>query len=398
VPTTPQVGTRNIVVVLVDTSDQRWATSGTAVADAQQNWIDNLVNGVIGSDGITRSVAQYYREVSYFNGTDGLDIGGSVLPTVVHLPNAWSSYFALDANSDWQAVSTFGRTVMTTAGVQNFASANMIVCVVQPVIGPPAKIAWPYGGYDANGTYTDGSGHIQTVSARGVVMSNTWGDGSSLDQGGGRTIYETLTHELGHTLNLGDAYKPVVAGRNVGNNSTGVSWDPMDWEDPWPHFTAAHRLMLGWVKPKWVKTFDFQAIGALVDEEVVLAPVEHGAPFPNAYSAIEVRVGDGHNYYFEYRRGEPGEIGDEALNPDARVVGIDVTAATPARPDVLLLTKHTNDDGAVLGVGQKYHEIDATTPTYPVDFRAEVVSIAPDMARVRIRYEVVGKPDPTIRP
>ena len=24
-----------------------------------------------------------------------------------------------------------------------------------------------------------------------------------------------------------------------------------------PHFTAAHRLMLGWLKPQWVKTFDF---------------------------------------------------------------------------------------------------------------------------------------------
>ncbi|MGY2873296.1 hypothetical protein ACVW00_000486 [Marmoricola sp. URHA0025 HA25] len=398
VPTTPQTGTRNIVVVLVDTNDQRWATTGTAVADAQQNWADNLVNGTIGSDGVTRSVAQYYREVSYFNGTDGIDISGNVLPDVVHLPNGWSSYFTLDVNSDWQAVSTFCRTVMTTAGVDKFAGANMIVCVVQPVSGPPSKIAWPYGGFDATGTYTDGSGHSQTVSARGVVMSNTWGDGTSLDQGGGRTKYETLTHELGHTLNLGDAYKPVVAGRNVGNNATGVSWDPMDWEDPWPHFTAAHRLMLGWLKPQWVKTFDFLALGSLVDEEVVLAPVEHGAPFPNSFSAIEVRVGDGHNYYFEYRRGEAGEIGDEQLIPDARVVGIDVSAASSTRPDVLLLAKHSDDDGAVLDVGQRYHEIDATTPTYPVDFRAEVIEITADFARVRIRYDVVGKPDPTIRP
>src|SRR3954452_19275007 len=181
VPTTPQTGTRNIVVVLVDTNDQRWATTGTAVADAQQNWADNLVNGTIGSDGVTRSVAQYYREVSYFNGTDGIDISGNVLPDVVHLPNGWSSYFTLDVNSDWQAVSTFCRTVMTTAGVDRFAGANMIVCVVQPVSGPPSKIAWPYGGFDASGTYTDGSGHSQTVSARGVVMSNTWGDGTSLD-------------------------------------------------------------------------------------------------------------------------------------------------------------------------------------------------------------------------
>jgi CARDB len=398
VPATPQNGTRNVVIVLVDTADQRWSTAGTAIADAQQTWADNLVNGVIGADGVTRSVAEYYREVSYFNGADGIDISGSVLPNVVSLPNGWSSYFTLDVNSDWAAVGTFCRTVMTTAGVANFAGANMIVCVVQPVTTSPTKIAWPYGGYDATGTYTDAGGTSHTVAARGVVMSPTWGDGSSLDQGAGRTIYETLSHELGHTLNLPDAYKPVVTDRNVGSTVTGVSWDPMDWEDPWPHFTAAHRLMLGWLKPQWVKTYNFLALGSLVDEEVVLAPIEHGAPFPNAFNAIEVRVGDGHNYYFEYRRGEPGDIGDEALIPNARVVGIDVSAANSSRPDVLLLPKHTDDDGAVLDTGQKYHEIDATTPTFPVDFRAEVVSIDPDMARVRIRYEVVGKPDPTIRP
>ena len=102
----------------------------------------------------------------------------------------------------------------------------------------------------------------------------------------------------------------------------------MDWEDPWPHFTAAHRLMLGWIKPQWVKTYDFLSLGTLVDEEVVLTPAEEGAPFPNAFIAIEIRVGDGHNYYFEYRRGETGDIGDELLTPDSRIVGIDVAATS----------------------------------------------------------------------
>ncbi len=393
VPATPQTGNRKVVIVLVDTSEQRWPTTGTAVADAQQKWADNLVNGVIGGDGVTRSVAEYYREVSYFDGTDGLDIDAVVLPDVVHLPHDWGTYFTLDVNNDWAAVNTFCRTVITTAGIASFAGANMIVCVVQPVAGPPAKIAWAYGGFDASAS----AGGV-TVSARGVVMSNTWGDGSSLDQGGGRTIYETLTHELGHTLGLGDAYKPVVGNRNVGDPTTNFSWDPMDWEGPWPHYTAAHRLMLGWLKPQWVKCYDFLALGSLVDEEVVLTPVEKGEPFPNAFAAIEVRVGDGHNYYFEYRRGQVGELGDEQLIPDARVVGIDVSAATAGRPDILLLPKHADDDGPVLDTGQKYHEIDATTPTFPVDFRIEVVSITPAMARVRIRYDVVGKPDPTIRP
>jgi hypothetical protein len=229
-------------------------------------------------------------------------------------------------------------------------------------------------------------------------MSNTWGDGSALDQGGGRTVFETLTHELGHTLNLGDAYKPVVANRNVGVAGTNTSWDPMDWEDPWPHFAAEHRLALGWLNPAWVKCFNFQSLGTLVDQEVVLAPIEHGAPFPNAYLAIEVRVANGRNYYFEYRRGELSQIGDELLTPNARVLGTDVTTSSASRPDILLLDKHPDDDGAVLNVGQHYQEIDATTLTYPRDFRLDVISIAPDMARVRVRYEAAGKPDPMIRP
>jgi len=189
-----------------------------------------------------------------------------------------------------------------------------------------------------------------------------------------------------------------VPNRNAGVVSTNTSWDPMDWDDPWPHFTAAHRLMLGWIKPQWVKTYNFLSLGTLVDEEVVLTPAEEGAPFPNAFLAIEIRVGDGHNYYFEYGRRDIGDIGDELLTPDSRIVGIDVAATSSTRPDLLLLEKHSDDDGAVLAVGQKYHEIDSTTPTFPVDFRLEVVSVQPDMARVGVRYEVVGKPDPPSGP
>ena len=401
VPVTRQVGTRKVVVVFVDTTDARYPTTGTTLADAQGRWRQNVADGVVGADGVSRSVARYYREVSYHNGTPttGMDITAVVLPDVVHLTTGWAANFSLDVNSNWAANSTFCNSVIAAGGVAKFAGANMVVCVVQPVsTSTVTRIAWPYGGYTASGS--SGPPNNITVSARGVVMSNTWGDGTTLDQGGGRTVFETLTHELGHTLNLPDAYSPVVADRNVGVATLGgtVSWDPMDWEDPWPHFAAAHRLMLGWIDPAWIKCFNFSALGNLVDEEIVLAPIEHGAPFPNAFLGIEVRVADGRNYYFEYRRSEVGEIGDVQLTPNARVLGTDVTAATTTRPDILLLAKHTDDDGAVLNVGQKYHEIDSTTPTYPVDFRFEVISIAPDMARVRVRYEVTGKPDPMIRP
>ena len=178
VPTTPKNGRKNVVVVLVDTSDQVWSTTGTVISDAQRDWADNVANGVLGADGVTRSAADYYREVSYFDGVDGMDIVANVLTTVVHLPNPWTSYFVRDGNNNWKAVSTFCRTVMTTAGIPSFAGADMVVCVVQPVVGPPANIAWAYGGFTASGS----AGNV-TVNARGVVMSSTWGDGSTLDRG-----------------------------------------------------------------------------------------------------------------------------------------------------------------------------------------------------------------------
>ena len=69
-----------------------------------------------------------------------------------------------------------------------------------------------------------------------------------------------------------------------------------------------------------------------------------------------------------------------------------------SRPDMLLVPTHGDDNGAVLDTGQFYHEVDNTTPTFPSDFRLDVVSHAGNQAVVRIRYGVIGKPDPSIRP
>jgi CARDB len=182
----------------------------------------------------------------------------------------------------------------------------------------------------------------------------------------------------------------------------GASWDPMEQEDPLPHFTIAHRMMLGWVQPAWVKLYNFLASGATVDETITLAAIENGPPPAGQFAGIEVRVGDGRNYYFEYRRGQTSEIGDRQLVPDSRIVGTDVSEPPDPpvidRPDILLLAKHSDDDGAVLDSGQVYHEVDNTTPTFPSDFKFDVVSHNGNSAQVRVRYGVLGKPDPSIRP
>jgi len=239
------------------------------------------------------------------------------------------------------------------------------------------------------------------VVARGISMPNEWGDGSTLDQGNGRTIFQTLSHEVGHTLGLDDEYTPVVAGRNLaGNPNPDSSWDLMHTETNLPHFTLPHRMMLGWIPATWVKLYNMRGVsGTTLDDHVTLSAVESGLPPPGQFAGIEIRIADGRNYYAEYRTGQVGEIGDQQLLPNARVVLLDVKPPRDlVRPDILLLETHPDDTGAVLDVGQFYHELDNTTPSYPAEFRFEVVSMSGNQAQVHIRYGVIGKPDPSIRP
>lgn len=395
--TVPATGTRRIAVVFVDTSDQRYTTDAPTLAGFQARWQQNAFTGVVGADGVSRSTAAFYGEVSYGN----LTVTGTVFSTVVNLPNGWSSYFQIDPrNNMWQAKNEFVNQVVTQANSQsttanpfNLTGFDMVVCVTQavtPATGA-ARVAWPYGGYGVSAATTFG-----TVAGRGISMPNEWGDGSANDQGGGRTIFQTLAHEMGHTLNLPDLYTPTVAGRNVGG------WDPMHAEGPFPHFTLAHRMMLGWIPASWLRLYNFQALGTAVDETITLAPIEAGAPPAGRFGGAEIRVGDGRNYYLEYRIGQAAQIGDRALPTPSRVLLTDVSQPPDppviARPTIILVAQHADDQGAVLGAGNLYHEVDRTSPTFPTDFQVDVVSIDGTKADVRIRYQVIGKPDPSIRP
>jgi hypothetical protein len=402
--TIPALGTKRVAVLFVDTSDQRYTTDAATLAGFRTRWQQHVLDGVTGSDGVSRSVKRYYREVSYqvlgLAGLPGMDVTGQIFPDVVHLPDGWGDYFELNADNEWQPKGEFASQCVTTAGDGvNLTGFDMIVFVSQAVTGvTPQKVAWPWGGFGVDVDSAHGR-----VTGRGISMPNAWGDGSTSDQGGGRTIYETLTHEMGHTINLPDEYKPLVAGRMLAGTPAGASWDPMESEGPLPHFTLPHRMMLGWTQTSWFKLYDFLASpGTQVDDPVTLSAVESGPPPAGQFIGIEVRVGDGRNYYAEYRTGQTGEIGDEQLVPNARVVLVDVSEPPDppviSRPDMLLVPKHTDDDGGVLDSGQFYHEVDNTTPTFPSDFRLDVVSHTGSAAQVRLRYEVIGKPDPSIRP
>lgn len=409
----PATGTRKVGVLFVDTADQRYTTDGTALNALFDKWQQMITDGFVGTDGVSRSVKKFYNEASY----NGLDITATVFRNVVQLGGHFTDYFFFNSTSEWQPQGELATECATNAANNlslDLTSFDMLVFVTQPVTTKPSGapsgspnapwIAWPWGGFSAATTTSFGN-----VTARGVSMPFSWGDGTTLDISGGRTIYETLSHELGHTLGLPDEYTPSVPGRNLapGAGEAGafgnISWDPMGWEQPWPHFTLAHRLQLGWVQPGWLKLYNFQGNpGTQIDETVTLHPIEEGAPPAGRFAGIEVRIADGANYYFEYRSKQGAQLGDQALTPNAVAVGVDVVeppATSPiSRPDMLLLAQHADDNGAVLANGQFYHEVDNSSPTYPADFRVDVSNDDGAKADLRVRYEVIGKPDPSIRP
>ncbi len=373
VGTVPALGTRRVALLLVDTSSQRYTTDPVVLQGHRDRWMDETINGVA-SGGQTRSTRAFFREMSYGN----FDISAQVLGPV-SLGTDWDANF----NNDGTPKGPYFQAAITAAdGLIDFDDFDTVVCISQSAGG---RSAWPYASIGSWGPYATAEGQKNL----GVVsMPNEWGVADN------REIHETLAHELGHNLGLWDQYAPSVAGRNVGG------WDLMHADDPFPHVSAAHRMMLGWTPASAERTFNFADGATPVDQIVTLHAIERGLPPAGRSSAVEVRVGDGLNYYFEYRNGENPQIGDRSLPTDDRVLGTDVASglfiAPYARPGILMLPSDGDDNGAVLAAGQTYREIDSSP--FPVEFRADVTAINGDRADLRIRYGANGRPDPSIRP
>ena len=287
--TIPALGTKRVAVLFVDTADQRYTTTAATLTTFRTRWQQHLIDGVMGTDGVSRSVRRYYREVSYQSiGLGGMDVSATIFSDVVHLPDHWTDYFVMDSNGLWAPKAEFPNQCVTAAGdTPNLTGFDMMVFVSQPV--DATQVAWPYGGFGVDQDSAHGR-----VTSRGISMPNTWGDGSTLDQGGGRTIFQTLTHEMGHTINLPDEYKPSVSGRMLAGTPAGASWDPMELETNLPHLTLPHRMMLGWTQTAWIKLYNFAAApGTMVDDTLTMSAVENGPPAAGKFAGIEIRIGDG---------------------------------------------------------------------------------------------------------
>ena len=391
VPVKPMTGTLGAAILLVDTASQRFTTDATELQAIKDRWKQSVQDGVlVGTE--LRSVARYYREVSH-----GLfDIQAEVFGPV-HLEGDWDSYFG-DSGGVWTPNGTIAQEAITKGDpLIDYGRFPLVVLVSQEVTGPPRKFAWP-----ATWDQTLSTAEKDPLTGKdihfGIIsMSAGWGEAGADEPN--REIYETLSHEVGHDLGLADQYgfsgeDSSTAGRHV------EGWDIMDLDDPFPYFSIAHRIMLGWIDPTWVKTYNFLLgqVPPAGGDLVSLSPIESLPPPAGLFAGIEVRIGDGLNYYYEFRKAQTTKIGDLSLSADRRVLGTDVMSysyMTAPYPRRSILLQRSLADGPVLDLGQHYEELD---PTAPARLNVKVENLDDSKADVRITYGVNGQADPSIRP
>jgi len=398
----PAAGTRRIAILLVDTNDARWPTTGTDTTDARTLWSNELLGTTPDIDGIRRSVHHYFQECS--DGRFDVSLVGNQVYGPFALPSGWTGYYGWNSDrGSWWFNGNLMQAVVTAAqDTVDFDQVDTLVVVMRS-LGASVQtgttlFSWPVAA-GGNLSYHR-PGQTATIQ-RSIPALNMPADWQTVDSDG-RRIHETLTHEIGHNLGLSDLYMNVtgfdatVAARDVGD------WDLMSHENPLPHLSMAHKLMLGWVNPAHVRSFDFAAGGG-VDQTLTLqatSALGAGGPPAGRLAGIEIRRADGWNYYFEYRSGQGADIGDRQLVPNRTILGTDVASGLlpvpQARRPIILLATDRDGDGPLLSVnGANYEEDD---PSGPAQFQLDVVSAAADSAQVRVRYGGGGRPDPSIRP
>ncbi|KAH6951060.1 hypothetical protein BKA56DRAFT_606199 [Ilyonectria sp. MPI-CAGE-AT-0026] len=215
---------------------------------------------------------------------------------------------------------------------------------------------------------------------------------------GGRHLHSTLSHELGHTLGLPDMYAfpsystdvrgRITSGREMMAGSTNML----------QHYSIASKMNMGWIQPTHVKLFDIRGTGGY-NQNVTLRASELDDPAPGGseFKAIEFRLGDGWNYYVEYRARQASQTTD-AFADNGRVMVTDVISEGStfpiSRPLVLFVHDDVDGDGRLIDVGQDFEE---RQPPTALDLAVTVVSKTSTRAVVHVSYGSNGRPDPGIR-
>ena len=100
-----------------------------------------------------------------------------------------------------------------------------------------------------------------------------------------------------------------------GDGARGQRLDLMAQDEPLRR-TSPCPTACAWAgSTPWIDVFDFGANpnGRAVTLQAAETLARNGPP-PGRKAGIEIHVRDGWNYYFEYRRTQAGQVGDQRLN------------------------------------------------------------------------------------
>ena len=416
----------NVAVVLVSTSDRRWDST---LVPALIAWENRLI-------GATNSAKQFYEEVSYRNtaGAAGDHVGMSIrlagnrVLGPVNLEEGWGDLFKLKEgtgdNRGWLTTST-GKEIIGNAisawladqpdGTQILSLADAMVVIIRsgsdtpttipsvPLMIIPTRYVW---------------GHAPSVNFwRKTVTTFTQGpkpvtfmtDAYPASMPNLPSLLGTLCHELGHNLGLDDLYDAQNDFPAEINARIPKKADLMASSKPLPHFSIGNRMRLGWIKPSWLRRFDFSAspTGGTVMLHAAEALARSGAP-AGRFAGIEVPISDGWSYLFELRRTQPSQVGDQQITSlgvgGNFVLGTDlrVSAGESKRPPILFLPNDIDGDGPVLDTAaENYEDSDTTNPIRMHDFRLTLQSLGipdADCAQVQVEYVQAHRPQLQIRP
>lgn len=410
--TIPHVGAWRALVLMVDTSDGRWPTAATTMNTNRASILGHVANGTT-FNGDTRSARSYYEENSQYVAAAGGNPARGLTLTVhnnqaygpVNLPNGWTDYFqqkvvdGVVTDDRWSSKGATLQTIIsrsisdgvTTAA--DWAAIDVVIVVVfsaDAMAAAGARFVWPHAGSPSEYLCgTDPSKDKRQIAKTFVPLD--------FDVHDGRQMHTTLSHEIGHTLGLPDLYDFPEYADDISNRLT-TDWDMMAGSrDELPHYTLSNKMRMDWIPAGHLKRFDFQGSGA-ISEAVTLHAAELGDPPAGRFKGIEIRLGDGWNYYVEYRAEQAAQVTDD-LPTDRRVVITDVTSETftapVARPPIVLVRNDIDGDGPLLGIGSDLEEKDPGTQQ---DLKVEVISTDGEKAEVRVSYGANGKPEPGIRP
>ncbi len=411
-----------VLVVMVYLDDREW---GGLEGAARVEWKDRIV-------GDPESLRTFYEEASAFkDGSHGMTVqlvGDQVFGPVL-VSSGWGDAYQPkapgDVNAGWltkptgygaMADAISGFFVDLAGGATLMQLADSIVIVVrsgsdEPTdMGPtvpalPTRYVWGHARKEVS-FYRKTATTFTQFKRPVTVMTDVYPAGAPTRNG----TY-TLCHEIGHNLGLDDLYDANGDYPAEINDRQAGAIDLMGSSQDLPHFSIANRIRLGWADRGWLRRFDFSANP--VGGSVVLQATEtlsDTGPTAGRSAGIEVPISDDWSYLFEYRREQPGQIGDQRMETSvitgrtSVLVGTDLRArgGEVARPPIIRLGGDVDGDGPLLvNDGQDYRDSDVTNPQRMHDFVLRLTSIASpdsDSAEVDVDYLEAHRPQLLVHP